>query len=196
MRGLIVFALVAALLALPASVWFYGQKSVEAEMIDALTRNDSAGVAARVDFDRLRAFLKQDLLAKKNDKSPIGSLYAASGPATTSIDKVVDYYVQPQNIAILPYLHKTTFPDIPVQDFILSRGYAPPYGFSLTFGLPPQALSDSAMRAAAERFQVRAVFRLSGLTWKLAELHAPLFMVPAHVYSQPAVEIFAPQARR
>ena len=87
------------------------------------------------DFDRLRAFLKQDLLAKKNDKSPIGSLYAASGPATTNIDKVVDYYVQPQNIAILPYLHKTTFPDIPVRDFILSRGYAPPYGFSLTFGL-------------------------------------------------------------
>lgn len=195
MRALIILALVAAFVTIPAAVWLYGQKSVEAELVAALERNDPAAVAVRVDFDKLRAFLKQDLLAKKNDKSPIGSLYARSGPDIHNIDKVVDYYAQPENIAILTYMRNSTFPDIPVGTFIVSRGYAPLYGFSMTFGLPPEALKDSAMRAAAERFQVRAVFRLSGLTWKLAELHAPLFMVPEHTYSQPAVEIFAPQPR-
>lgn len=195
MRSLMILAIVAAIAILPAAIWLYGQKSIEAELVAALERNDTSAVAARVDFDKLRAFLKQDLLAKKNDKSPIGALYASSGPATNNIDKVVDYYVQPENIAILTYLRNTTFPDIPISTFIVSRGYAPAYGFSLTFGLPPEALKDSAMRAAAERFQVRAVFRLSGLTWKLAELHAPLFMVPEHTYSQPAVQIFAPPHR-
>ena len=193
MRALVILALAGLLIVLPAAVWFYSQKSVEAEVIAAIERNDVSALAARVDFDKLRAFLKEDLRTKKADKSPIGSLYASSGPSVENIDKVVDYYVQPENIEILYYLRQSTFEDIPVERFIVKRGFSPVYGFTMTFGLPPEAMKDGAARMAAERFQVRIVFRLSGLTWKVAELHAPLFMVPEHVYSQPAVQIFAPK---
>lgn len=193
MRSLIFIAAAALLLALPAGVLFFSQQKVEAEVVAAVNQADVAALAARVDFDKLRVFLKQDLQAKKADKSPIGSLYANAGPSAGNIDKVVDYYVQPDNIAILYYLRESTFEQIPVERFIVGRGFSPLYGFSLTFGLPPEAVQDGAARAAAERFQVRVVFRLSGLTWKVSELHAPMFMVPKHVYNQPAVDIFAPK---
>ena len=194
MRTLVILALAGLLISLPASVLLYSQKKVEAEVVAAVSQGDVNALAARVDFDKLRAFLKQDLHAKKADKSPIGSALANSGPSAANIDKVVDYYVQPDNIAILYYLYESTFEQIPVDRFIVKRGFSPLYGFSMTFGLPPEAVQQTgAAQAAADRFQVRAVFRLSGLTWKVAELHAPLFMVPRHVYNQPAVQIFAPK---
>lgn len=196
MRNLIILALIGLLLAAPVTLLLASQQSVQADVIAAAERGDVQALAARVDFDKLRVFLKHDLKAKKADTSPIGAAYANAGPAAANIDQVVDYYVQPENIAILYAMRQSAFENIPVERFIVRQGLSPVYGFQMTFGLPPEALPEGAARVAAERFQVRAVFRLSGLTWKVHELHVPLFMVPKHTYSQPAVDIFAPAPRR
>ncbi len=195
MRGLLIFFLVIGMVTAAGLFLFYSQKAVEAEVAAAIERGDVAGLAARIDFDNLRSFLKQDLLAEKNDKSPIGGLYAGTGPDISKIDAVVDYYVQPENIAILYEMRDTAAKDIPVTAFIVGRSFAPLYGFALTFGAPPELTKDSGARAIADRYRVRLVFRLRGFKWQVSEMHVPIFMVPAFTYSQPAVDIYAPRRR-
>lgn len=192
MRGIIVILIVAAMSAAAGIFWYASARSVPAEVIAAMEQGDVAGLAARVDFDALRAFLKEDLRAKKNDKSPIGSLTAGAGPSMDKIDSVVDYYVQPENIPIIYAMRDSAARDIPVEKFVVSRGYVAPYGFSLTFGAPPELLKDGA-RAIADRYRVTVVFTLSGGAWKITEMRVPLYMVPQFTYSQPAVDIYAPR---
>lgn len=195
MRPLFIYLIVFALIAALGGGLFYAQKSVEAEVVSAIERADIDALAARVDFEALRAFLKEDIRRQKTDTSPLGRHMTSAGPSIDKIDAVVDYYVQPANIEILYYMRNSAAADVPVQSFVVSRGYAPPYGFALTFGAPPELVQDSAAKLAAERYKVRAVFGLSGFKWKITELHAPLFMVPRTAYSQPAVDIFAPKRR-
>lgn len=178
-----------------AAAWgacLYGKGKVVDELVAASQGNDAAAFAARVDWEGLRAFLKEDLAAQK--KSPIG---ASMGPDAGRIGAIVDYFIQPENVGILYYWHDEVFKGIPERDFIHASGFAPPFGFYVTLALPDAALQENAQaRAFRDRMKVRAVFRLDGLTWKVRELHVPLFMVPRHVYNVPAIDVYGPPGKR
>ena len=180
-------ALIIALFLLTPAVYFfydYSRDAVIDELVAASQKNDVTVFAARVDWEALRGFLKNDLAAQK--RSPLGSSF---GPDLSQIDKVVDYYVQPENIDIAFYYHEDVFTGIPERDFIVAEGFAPPFGFSMTLGFP-KSVDAKEIPAAKDRLKARFVFRLDGLTWKIKEMHVPIFMVPRHVYSTPAVKVY------
>lgn len=181
-----------ALILLTPLVWFgctYSRDATIAGMIDASKLDNVDAFAAYVDWDALRAQLKQDLAAQK--KTPIG---ASFGPDAGKINDVVDYYVLPENIAIAFYYHAEVFGNLPEENFILSKGYAPPFGFQITVGYPRNVSADGAQVAAArERIKAKFVFGLDGLSWKIKEMHVPIFMVPRHVYTTPAVRVYGPR---
>lgn len=183
--------LLIALLLLGPLVWFgytYTRDATIEGMIEASKKDDVQAFASYVDWDALRAFLKQDLAAQK--KTPVG---ASFGPEVSKIDDVVDYYVLPENIAIAFYYHAEMFGNLPEENFILAKGYAPPFGFQVTVGYPRAAAAEGPQLAAArERIKATFVFGLDGLSWKIKEMHVPVFMVPRHVYSTPAVQVFGP----
>lgn len=166
----------------------YSKDKVIAEMIAATERQELDNFAARVDWDALRSFLKQDLVERKNQPNPYN---LPTGPDASKIDSIVDYYVQPANIDILFYYHEEVFSDVPLADFIDSTGFVPPFGFYVTVAYPKNlAQGNNIVAATRDRMKVRADFLLDGTTFKIKKLHVPLFMVPPHVYSTPAVNVF------
>ena len=180
-------ALIAVLFLIAPAFYFfyeYSRSAVIDDLVAASQRNDVAAFAERVDWDELRAFLKADLAAQK--KSPLGSSF---GPELSQIDKVVDYYVQPENIDIAFYYHDDVFTGVPERDFIVAEGLSPPFGFYMTLGFP-KSIDAKEVPASKDRLKARFVFGLDGLTWKIKEMHVPIFMVPRHVYSTPAVKVY------
>jgi hypothetical protein len=180
--GLVLLALVVA-----GFCYVHSKSAVIDELIAASRRADVAAFSSRVDWEVLRANIKQDLAAQKKN---MGEMGASMGPAAGQIDKVVDYFVQPENIDIAFYLHTEMFPQVKEEDFIDSTGYAFPFGFYVTLGLPKGGGNNDIPQMLRDRLKVRVVFRLDGLTWKMREMHVPLFMTPAHAYDVPAVKVY------
>ncbi|HYD18705.1 MAG TPA: hypothetical protein VEF76_09520 [Patescibacteria group bacterium] len=168
-----------ALLLAPA-VYFLtieAKSRVVEELIAASRRNDAAAFAARIDWDAVKNRLKDDL----HDARKGGIFTANFGPSEAQIVPVVEHYIRPENVPVVFYFRDKLFKGVPEEDFIESTGFAPPFGFFVTLAYPktgPGAVSGD-MRALRDRLQVRFVFRLSGMTWKVREMHVPLFMVPS-----------------
>lgn len=176
---------IAVLLCLPSGyfVYIYGKSAVTEELIAASRRDDAEAFAARVDWEGLRAFLKEDIAAQKKQLGPQRS---AAGPAPANIAKVVDHYVRPENIPVAYYYHAELFPQVKEEDFISASGFAPPFGFYVTLAYPKSDPLRLGMPALMhERFRARLVFRLDGFTWKISELHLPLYMVPSDAHPLP-----------
>lgn len=157
------------------------QRSVVEEMIAASKGDDAAAISSRVDWPALRNFVKDDIAAAKK-----GNAYFANlGPTQSNIAPVVDHYLREENVPLLFYFHDKMFPGTPEDAFIESTGYVPPFGFYVTLAYPKVApgAPSAEMRGLRDRLKVRFVFRLDGATWRIREMHVPLFMVP----SQPGV---------
>lgn len=171
------------LLAAPTAYFLciYGKNSVIAEMISASRANDVAAFGNRVDWEAVRAFLKEDLGRQK--QAPHAS---AVGPAAAKVSGIVDYYVRPENIPVLYHYHDTLFAEVREEDFILSSGYVFPLGFDVTLAYPASNPLNLGMpKLMHERLRARFVFGLDGLTWKIREMHVPLMMVPSQERALP-----------
>jgi hypothetical protein len=161
------------------------QSSVIEEMIAASKQDNAATIASRVNWEALRNFVKDDIKQSKK-----GSAYFASlGPTETNIGPVVDHYLREENVSLLFYYHEKMFPGTPEDAFIESTGYAPPLGFYLTLAYPKVAPGNPSaeMRGLRDRLKVRFVFRLDGTTWRIKEMHVPLFMVPSQPGALPVI---------
>ena len=185
----IIFAASAlALIAIAAIVYVFSKDKVIDEMMAAAHRADVTAFSSRIDWAGAREYAKADLAKQKGG---IGG--DQMGPSKGDIPRVVDYYMQPANLDILFYLREQLFPDIPEKEFIQSVSYAPPYGFTVTLGIPKNmGVRDGGdvPEALRDRLKAWATFRLDGLTWKLREFTVPLFLVPPHVYNTPAVDVY------
>lgn len=162
------------------------------ELVAAAKADDAEAVAARVDWDGLRAQLKELIRAQK---AAMGQHAAMAGPDDAQIDAVVDYYVMPENIPILFYHHDLIFPGVAEEDFIHSVSYYPPFGWQMTVGYPKNAEGQGGELAtlAQDRLKVRLIFRLDGLTWKLSEMQVPIYMVPRGTTpNMPAIDLYGP----
>lgn len=189
MFGRIFLAIV--VLSLPAGYYAYdsSQKAVIAEMVAAAQQSNVSAMAARVDWESLRSYLKTDIDDQKRFLGPRGAMV---GPAQGDIARVVDYYVQPQNIDILFYQRLRLFPGVAVEAFIERVIFAPPFGFKVTLIYPKgAATSDPVMALMRDRVKVDIVYRLDKtLTWKIKEMGVPIYLVPRTVYPQPATQLF------
>ena len=189
-----IVAILLLLATIPAVAYLYthSRDAVITEFVRASQNNDVNAMASRIDFASVRASLKEDL---KHQKAP-GLFSAPGGPALDSIDRVIDYYVQPENIAILYYYYDMTFEGVAETQFIRDKSFTPIFGFQITLGMPDTATkSDAMVSSMRDRLKTTLVFGLDGLTWKLKEMYIPAFMVPAHTYSQTALEVFGPKQR-
>ena len=172
-------------------IYEYSKSAVIDELIADSRRGDVTAAAARFDWPDLRAYMKQNMLEVRKATAMFGDV----GPSESQIPLVVDYYVKPENIGIAFYLHTQMFPQIREEDFIDSTGYAFPFGFQMTLGVPKNISQDEIPQALRDKAKVRLVFRLDGLTWKVKEMHVPPFMVPTRVYDTPAILIYGPPVK-
>lgn len=161
------------------------QTSVVEEIIEASKRDDAAVISGRVNWEATRNFVKDDIRQSKK----AGAFFANLGPTDTNIGPVVDHYLRKENVPLLFYFHGKMFPGTPEDAFIESSGYAPPFGFYVTLAYPKVApgAPSAEMRGLRDRLKVRFVFRLDGTTWRIKEMHVPLFMVPSQPAPLPAV---------
>lgn len=168
----------------------HSKDRVIGEVIASAHAKNADALSGRIAWDGLRAQLKESIAEQKKQ---LGQYSTNIGPNNEQIAPVVDYYVRPENLAILFHYHDVLFPDVPEGDFIDSAGYYPPFGFHVTFGYPKnRPVSDPAMALLKDRVKVRAVFKLDGFTWKISELQVPIMLVPRQTYPEPAVKLFGP----
>jgi hypothetical protein len=177
----------AVLIGLTVFFYVHSKNAVMAEVIAASRHNDVAAFARRVDWEGLRAALKTEIAEKKASSGEYGR---STGPDVPQIGKIVDYYVQPENIAVLYHEHAEIFPQAKEEDFIDNTGYFFPFGFQITLGYPKSVPAHDMAKVMQDRLKVTLIFQLQGLTWKLRRMDVPLFMVPRQTYDRPATEIF------
>lgn len=182
------YVLIILFLMLAPVVYFVtltAQTSVIEEMIAASKRDDAQAIAARVNWQALRNFVKDDIRQSKKG----GVYFANLGPSETNIGPVVDHYLREENVPLLFYFHDKMFPGTPEDAFIESAGYAAPLGFYVTLAYPKVAPGNPSaeMRGLRDRLKVRFVFRLDGMTWRIREMHVPLFMVPGQPNPLPVI---------
>lgn len=159
----------------------YGKNSVIAEMTAASRANDAAAFGDRVDWEAVRAFLKADIGRQKQVPHA-----GAVGPPAAKVGGIVDHYIRPENVPVLFHYHDNLFPGVREEDFILSSGFAFPFGFDVTLAYPASNPLNLGMpKLMHERLRARFVFGLDGLTWKIREMHVPLMMVPSQERALP-----------
>ncbi len=177
--GALRIALVVLLLlgiAAAGGAYSVGKKSVVEGLIEASRRDDAQAFDDRIDWETLRENLKEGIAGQKKG---MGTFAGNIGPELSQIPAIVDHYIQLRNIPALFYYHGQIFKDVKEEAFIESTGFAAPYGFYVTLAYPLGATQGGDMAAAMrQRLKVRVVFGLSGLTWKIRDMHVPLYMVP------------------
>mgnify|MGYP003667242659 CR=1 FL=1 len=185
----IIIALLVTFNLTAGAVYFFSKDRVIAEVIAAAQARNATALSARIDWEGLRVFLKEDISKMKRT---LGSKGGNVGPSLSQVDAVVDYYAQPENLGLLYHYRDLLFPKLPEEAFIDSIGFFPPYGFYIVLAYPAAggpALGDMGA-LMKDRLKARVVFRLDGLTWKVSELHLPIFLVPRQSFSVPAIEYF------
>lgn len=167
----------------------YSKDRIVENVLAMADRGDAAGIEALVDWEALCAQLKQSIALQKKH---LGTYNTHIGPADNMVAPVVDYYVQPGNLAVLFYLRDQFFAGVPAKSFLQSVGYYPPFGFHMTFGYPkgiaPRGEAVTAL--LQDRVKVRVIFQLTPFKWRLMALEVPIYLVPAQTYDQPLPEIF------
>lgn len=157
-----------------------------AEIMDKAARYDDVGIAAEIDWVKLRAFMKADLIARAQKSNPITK--GASRGAHLNpdhINKVVDYYIQPQNIVLLFRLKKGYAPYYYENDFVASVKAHKFTGIEVLFQHP----ENKSVSPVFGNAQVKAIFSLNkDIEWKMTELHVPLSLVPSYIPSAGEVD--------
>lgn len=187
--------LILVLLSLPIGYFIYSSKDrVITELITAAQNNDLSAMSARVNWEDTRSFMKQDTA---NTKKALGGYGDNIGPDLSKIDEVIDYYIQPENIALLFHYRDRLFSDVTERDFIESISFAPPFGFHVKLAYPENAAKGRDMNALLkDKLKARIVFRMDGLSWRVKEIHVPIFMMPKRGYSIPAPQYYGIEKRQ
>lgn len=168
-------------------IYKYSSAKVIDELVLAVRNKDVAAVSARIDWEGLKEQLKTDIAAQKKAYGQAGT---GIGPIATRIPAVVDHYIKEDGIKTAFYYREKLFANVPERDFIDSTGFALPFGFQVTLAYPTsQAAANPMAMAMRDRMKVKAVFGLDGLTWKIREMHVPLYMVPADAHALPDLRL-------
>lgn len=134
---------------------------------------------------------------KKEAVSRLNFPQLSTGPSEENIDEVVDYYVQPDNLPVLMALKDKRFRAFNPDDFVQNVGFASPFSWTVSFGLPSgrvsevsDAINNPEMVSKVQSvMQVTLVFELDGMTWRVTQIRVPLFMVPKRAYNHPLEQV-------
>lgn len=150
--------------------WLLTQQASTTSLVHHITSAARAGevykLAQSADWESLRKHLKSDL--KKRSK-------ASKHLNPDQIDRLVDYYVRPQQLGLL-VAHYNAGPvrDMPPEAFIRQARFSGLTELTLELAPPPQF--DKPWMNNLEPMKV--VFALDGLSWKLKRVSAPDYMLP------------------
>lgn len=147
---------------------------------DMAARYEDKAIAAEVNWEKLRAFMKADLIERASKTNPLtGDKSRGDHLRPEHINQVVDYYIQPQNIVLLFRLKKGYAPYYYESDFISSIKPYKLTGIEVTFDHPEK---KSVSHPIYGKANVKANFTLNNrLEWELTQLHVPLYFVPDYI---------------
>lgn len=167
------------------------------EMISNAENRNFEELEKRFVWEELRNNIKARIRSQKKAVGKLNLGNISSGPADNRIDEVVDYFVQPDNLPVLMALKDKRFKIFGAEDFVQSVGFASPFSWTASFGLPSsrvanvsKAVNNPALVSKVQSaMQVILVFELDGLTWKVTNIRLPLFMVPKRAYNRPLEQV-------
>ncbi len=159
------------------------------EFLSAANNGDSEVIEERINFEALRMNLIRTLETKtQNVRSGPGRIRI--GPEPDKVEKVVNYYIRPENVDLALQIKEIIFPQIQERDFIRDTGLIFPFGFKITVGYP---VGNNMQNLGPEPptsplLKITFHFYLEGGRWVISNADIPLFMVP------PDVQDLSPEA--
>lgn len=139
------------------------KRAVIYDLADAARSGNIHALNEYTDWNSVRNWMKKDLKQRDVATSP------------EKVDKLVDYYVRPENLPSLLYYYKTAAGGASPEAFIRDARFSGMTEITVELAAPPQF--DKPWISNLQ--PVRAVFALDGLQWKLKRLDAPDYLIPA-----------------
>jgi len=164
-------SLIALLFITVATMNILAREHVSAKLIKATKTGDIATIDHLTDWAALRDWLKEDLKHRADSAIAKSTGHALSDE---KIDKLVDFYIRPDNIPSLFFFQKEVAPNVNPADFIRDVTFDGVSRMVVTIAFPPQ--EDKPWINSLE--PVRAIFELENMEWKLVELHTPFYLLP------------------
>lgn len=180
-----------------ALLTYLSRDAVLEEMLDQAKSRDFVALETRFAWEDLRTNVKERIRRQKQAVNSLNMAQISSGPSENDINDVVDYYIQPDNLPILMALKDREFPVFEPEDFVQSVGFASPFSWKASFGMPSKRVEEvsdvinnpAIVSKVQSAMQVTLVFELQGLTWRVTQMRVPLFMVPRRAYNEPLENI-------
>ena len=158
------------------AVWLLVQESAKRQLIrdfaGATAAGNSMTLILNTDWVSVRQALKQDL-----------KLRFATNPSLPNsredVEKLVDYYVQPEKVPYLLYFYQQAAGRIGAEAFVRRARFSGLTEITVDIASPPQVNKPWLNHLEP----VHAVFQLdmAALNWKLVKIQAPDYLIPTQV---------------
>lgn len=166
------------------AAWLLVQNTLKNRMIEEFEQAVELGkihvFVKQTDWQSVRKGMKDDLKRR--------ALHNVSLPQeAVTVDRLVEYYVRPENVPELLRYYNNKVSHIRPRDFIRSIYFTGLTEVTVELAIPPQL--DKPWLNHQE--PVRAVFRLVGTQWLLKKFDAPDYLVPtqAPVIKTPLMQL-------
>lgn len=172
-------------LAVGYTITSFASNRITDELIDSFEKGDIKSLQERIAWDDLRHSLA--VLMKKEQELMRGKRTGFHIDEGYTVDEIVDYYVQPENIDLLFYFKNKRYAREDASAFIRDIDYAPILGFYVELGRP---VKKAQAMDYYDLVTLRLYFGLDGFSYKLKEMHIPNIFLPKRTYQEPALEHF------
>ena len=172
-------------LAVGYTITSFASNRITDELIDSFEKGDIKSLQERIAWDDLKHSLavlmkkEQELMRDKRTGFHIDEGY--------TVDEIVDYYVQPENIDLLFYFKNKRYAREDASAFIRDIDYAPILGSYVELGRP---VKKAQAMDYYDLVTLRLYFGLDGFSYKLKEMQIPNIFLPKRTYQEPALEHF------
>lgn len=145
------------------------KKAVINEIATAAREGDFHKLKTQTDWESVKDSLKKNLIERGVN------LAAVTGDHEQAVEELVDYYVRPESLPSLLYYYNVSLGHVNPEAFVRDVRFSGITEMTIEIAPPPQL--DKPWMNNLE--PVRAKFALDGLEWKLKDLDAPDYLIPA-----------------
>lgn len=148
------------------AAWLLVQDGAKRAVISDLASAAKSGniyeLKNKTDWASVRDWMKRDLKQR------------AAIEQNAKVDKLVDYYVRPENLPSLLYFYNANAKGVSPEAFVRDVRFSGITQITIEMAAPPQF--DKPWMNGLQ--PVRAVFELDGMEWKLKRINAPDYLIP------------------
>lgn len=157
------------------AAWLLAQDAAKKVVVDNITQAANSGniyvLNKAVDWNSVRDNMKQDILNNHHNEM------VGLPNQPQEVEKLVNYYVRPDNVPVLLSMYKKVAPTIDTRSFVHDVRFSGIREITMEIAAPPQLDKPWINRL----HPVEMVLLLEPTGWKLKRIRPPEYMIPTRI---------------